>query len=384
VTDDRGDIDVQHLVEADFLRSEVSAEELDTSGDVTRAWIDQETEDSFEINVELADVPDDRNVSSPLVEVWAHFTVREGDYHAAARLATPQSGEPVEGTYELYLDDAKTSDLAGDVDVDADLVTFRVPKPDVRDPGEGDELSSFHVTTHAPETQAALDYAPDADGQALPSLEDAERLEPTNLQLAAEARYGDTYAFQSFAEPDSRLSVDVTPESLEVEAGQQATFAVRVVNDADQAEEVSLTVANTPPGWSVDLSPSGFAVPAYGSQSAELQVRPADDAEGHQLVDIHLTGERGADKGASVSVVAVQAGSGSGSWSGDGGGSQNEASDPAGDEDDPPPPAADGGAERSEANDSASGDEAQEIPLLWPLASLLAVAVVALLARVGG
>lgn len=343
VEDERGDVDVQHLVDADIIDGETDApEEIETAADVLRSWIDKETEESFEVNVQLADLPDD--ASSPIVEVWAHFTIRDGTYHAAATLSSPQDGAPVQGSYTLYLDEANVGDLSGDVDADQDVVSFRVPKASVRDPGEGDALTRFHVTTHEPVSGAALDYAPGTNERSLPSILEAEEADPTDLDLAADARFGRSYAFDGFTEPTSRLSVDVTPSSLEVPAGEEGSFAVRIVNDADVAEDVSVTSSNAPPGWAARVAPSSVTVPAHGSQTVSLSVTPADDADGHELLDVNVVGEHGADKGVSVSVVAIQP---------DEGGDPSPTTDRSGDRS----PSAGSSSDDGSGPGSASGDD---------------------------
>lgn len=371
IEDENGDVDVQHLVDAGALSGQnVSAEELETSADVTKAWVDQETEDSFQVNVELADVPDEENLSSPLVDVWVHFTVKDGAFHTAASLSSPKSGAPVQGSYQLYLDESKVGSLTGTVDVEGDVVSIRVPKADVRDPVEGDELSDFYVTTHAPDSEAVLDYAPGAKEQSLSSLAEDDSADPTALDLSPTASYGDDYEFKATGDKTSRISVDVTPSSLEVTAGEQESFAVRITNDADGPDDVSLTLGNTPSGWSATLEQSGLSVPAQSSEIVTLFISPPADAEGHELVHLQVTSERGADKGASVSVVAVQP-----EESGDD--SENEDApvenqDPSQDED----------ADASEKDEESSPEEeAEEVPFVAPIAALAAALAAALILR---
>lgn len=384
VDDAHGDVDVQHLVDTDLLDGDAPApEELETSADVLGAWVGQETRESFAIHVELADIPDDRNVSSPLVEVWAHFTVREGDYHAAATLSSPRAGAPTEVSFELYEGEAHQGALLGNVDVDEDVVTFRVPKPDVRDPGEGDELTRFHVTTHVPESQAVLDYAPGTDRDSLPALTEDEETDPTDLDLAADPTFGDAYAFRSFEEQLSRLTVTATPPSLEVEAGEQASFAIRVDNDADAPDEVSLSTSNAPPGWSVRVDPGDVTVSSQGSETVTLHVTPAADAEGHELVHVKATSDLGADKGASVSVVAVQPDqpgpSGGSDGRADADENENEADGGGGAT---MPDGADASEGSTDAEgEAAPGEEADEVPFVSPLILVAGLLGLAALAR---
>ncbi|PSG97361.1 hypothetical protein BRD56_05790 [Thermoplasmatales archaeon SW_10_69_26] len=374
IGDDEGDVNVQHMVDAGVLDEEAPRDELATAGDVTKAWIDKdkETRDSFTVVVEVADIPDDENVSSPLVDVWSHFTVREGDYHVKASLTKPSSGEPMEASYELYLDETAVGELTGSVDAEADRLSVRVPKADVRDPGGDDELSSFYVTTHAPDSGVTLDYAPGAKQDNVVE-EDATASDPTSLSLAPSPSYGDRYAFQDMEETASQITVDVTPESLEIEAGQQESFAVRVVNDAEEADEASLSVSNTPPGWSARLDPGSMTVPAKGSQTATLHVTPADDAEGHELMDLNVVTSLGADKGASVSVIAVQSGDASAE---EPDAEQSPAQDEAEDTGDEPAPAAGDDPEQSSAK-----EEADAIPTPSVVAVLAGLAAVATLLR---
>lgn len=371
IEDEKGDVEVQHLVDAGALSDEnLSAEELNTTADVVKAWIDQETEDSFQVNVELADVPDDENLSSPVVDVWAHFDVKDGAFHTAAALSSPKSGAPVQGTYELYLDESKVGSLTGDVDVDGDIVSIRVPKADVRDPVEGDQLSSFYVTTHAPDSQAVLDYAPGAKSNSLSSLASADSADPTALDLSPTASYGDSYEFQAIGDKTSRISVDVTPSSLEVTAGEQESFAVRITNDADGADEVSLTLGNTPSGWSATLEKGSLTVPAKGSEIVTLYVSPPEHAEGHELVHLKVTSERGADKGASVSIVAVQP-----EHAGD------DASEDESVEDEEPSQEEEVEGSSEEDEEPSPEEEAQEVPFTAPVAALAAALAAAFILR---
>lgn len=386
IEDPKGDVDVQHVVDADLLGDEgLAPEELETSADVLRAWIDQETDSSFELNVELADIPDEREVASPLVDVWSHFTVREGEFHVAAQLSTPREGGPTEASFALYEGEARQGDLLGGVDGDEDIVSFRIPKADVRDPGEGDELAGFHVTTHVPGPGAALDYAPGADEESLPAVTEAQALDPTDLPLAEDPMFGDRYVFQSSAEDRSRISLTVTPPSLEVAAGEQGTFAVVVDNGADGPDEVSLTTSNAPAGWSARVQPSTFTVPAQGSATATLAITPADDADGHELVHLHATSDRGADKGAGVSVLAVQNGDSSPSDDSAAGDEGSQAGSPGdGDRD---AGSSDGESTEEEGADAGGEaepspeDEADEVPLVSPLSLVVVFLAVALVRR---
>lgn len=376
IEDPEGDVDIQHLVDADLLDEDPAVdEEVDTSADVVRAWVDRETEQAFDLHVELAGLPEDENLSTPLVEVWTHFTIRQGDYHLAAVLSSPEDGDPLDARFELYEGQARIAQPDGHVDVDQARLSATIAKADVRDPGDGDELSAFHVTTHAPGSQAALDYAPDADTDSLPALEEAGSTDPTALDLAADATFGDTYAFSSFEETPSRISVDLTPEAIEIEAGDQASVSVLVHNDADEAEDVQLSASETPPGWSARVQPDRLTVPGQGSAQAELSIVPADDADGHELLHLRATGERGADRAASVSVTAAQPATADG-----GSGSQGDApaAGGSGSSEDPASGAASGEeGERSadpggdpgsaEAEEPSSEDEADEVPLPAPL-----------------
>jgi hypothetical protein len=391
IDDESGDVDAQHLVdvqapeqgagtgdvsgdetledETSDLPDEEVPDDQESSADILKAWVDRETEDSFVVNVEVADLPEELEVSAPLVEIWTHFTVREGDYHTVARLSAPDDGGPTEASYELYQGDSRQDDLLGNVDAETDIVSMRVAKADVRDPGGDDALTDFHATTHVADGQAVLDYAPGANETSLPDAGEDDGAEPTDLSV--DPRYGADYGFTSFEDETSRISLSLTPGSLEVDAGQTATFAVTVDNDAEASDTVTLSSWDQPSGWDVDVEPSQLAVDAKSSETAELVVTPASDAEGQELVHVQATSDRGADKEATVSVTALSSDDGSSSSDdgddGDAGDASSEDDD-AGDGDDTQ------ASEAGDGSDAEPSDEADEIPVVSPLAVVASIA----------
>lgn len=394
IEDDAGDVDVQHLVDAGLLvQAGVSRPAIDAAADVTDAWITSETRGSFEVAVQLSNLPDNRNISTPLSEVWLHFEILDGSYHARAVLSSPQPGAPLQANYELFLDDEKQENLKGSVDNGDNIVWFHVPKQAVRDPGEGDKLTQFYVTTHLPGPQPVLDYAPGATAQSIPDASGAESADPTSLQLSPTPNHGDHYTFDSFDSKPSMMSIDVTPSSLEVEAGESEEFAVRIVNDGEGAGEVSLSVGNTPDGWSVNVEPTKFTVDPASSKTATLHVTPASDAEGHELVQLQMSSAPNTDKQVSVSITATQPGSGGGTGGGsvDGdtgtqdstdGTQDSQATDEQTDSGTSDGDGADG-ADGDGADGASADDNAEEAPFVGPVAVIAAALAVAGLVRRG-
>lgn len=319
VSDETGDVDVQHLVEVDALdEADVSQEEAETVGDVDRAWVHTETRDSFQISVRLAEIPDQHDTSAPLVETWTHFTVNEADvvYHARAVLLSPQPEAPLQAEFQLYEGESQIASMPGNVDTRNDTLRFTVSKGALGGVTEGDHLTEPYVTTHLPGSKATLDYAPGAKRDSLPSPQQVDGVDPTSLDLAPDARFGDRYGFKSFTTPDADLSVSITPTQLEIEAGDQEQFSVRVMNEADAEDTVQLSTGTAPHGWGVRLDTGQLTVPPGESRSTLLYVSPPENAEGHELVDLEVTSDLGAQQGVTVSVTATQPDRGTGSHPG--------------------------------------------------------------------
>lgn len=308
VTDPKGDVTVQHLVSAGALEdANLSAEQARTFGDLRKAWVDRETPDSFSVSVQLTDIPDEWNRASPIVEVWTHFRIKDASYHAQAVLQPPEGGGQVQARYQLFEESNPTGELTGATSPAKDQVSFTVPKNDVREPTEGDQLTRFYVTTHLPATsalggdRAVLDFAPGAE----PFVVD-ENADPTQLELSPTVQYGAPYDFKDFTETNSQLAVQLSPSGLDVEAGQTARVAVTVLNNAPEADTAYLSVGNAPSGWSVRLDTAQLSVDPGASRIAYLTVGPDEDASGQRMITLRVTSELGADQVYPVSVTATQ------------------------------------------------------------------------------
>lgn len=393
IEDERGDVDVQHLVEADALSHiDASEAEIEASGDVVKAWVHDESPRAFTITIELAEIPDEAETDGPLVEVWTHEQIREGEFHTRSAIGNADSGDPLSVDHDLFLDETKLGSLSGSLDTEENRLSLRLAKADVRDPGEGDALSGFYVTTHVPETGAVLDYAPGTARESVPDFVEAQTADPTDLALAVDAEFGRSYSFQSFDQGDSELSVDATPSSREIQAGEQAEFAIRVMNQGGEEEDVSLDVLDAPQGWNLRLQPNSLTVPASGSQTASLFVTPANNADGHELIEVGLEGENGAQLGVVVSAIAVSPGGddrSAGGSAGDGGtqtsndgdrsagqsGSEDGDGDGAGEAD------GDETAGSDEAGPGADGDEQEAQSVAFPALVLVLAAAIAAVVR---
>lgn len=370
VGDKTGDVDVQHLVEAGALdEADVSQDQAKTVGDIDRAWVHTETKDSFQITVRLSDIPDQQDTSAPLMETWTHFTVNEANvvYHAQAVLLSPQPGAPLQADFQLYEGASRIASMPGNVDTENDTLRFTVSKAAIGEVSEGDSLTEPYVTTHLPGSQATLDYAPGAKRDSLPSPEKVDGVEPTNLDLAVDAKFGDSYTFQSFVKPQADLGVSITPSQLEIEAGNQEEFSVKIVNEADTEDVVQLSTGSAPDGWSVRLDTGELTIPPGESRGSLLYVSPSNDAEGHQLVHLEINSELGAQQGATVSVTASQPDDGTGDGSGassdgsrDGQATSSDTGDASGATDSKEPASGDGASTDEGSGDGADGSNTTE------------------------
>jgi len=306
IEDETGDVDVQHLVDADvFDEADVDADQAEAVGDIVKSRVYSETEESFSITTQLAEIPKEEDQAFTIAETWMHFTVRDAAYHAVAELGAPTPGDPMQAEFALHSDDGGERSIAGSVDAKQNTVTWEVAKPDVRDPGDGDRLTEFYATTHLAEGQA-LDYAPGANGQSLPATEDPTGVDPTSLTLSPTAEYGDEYAFSSFEDVQADIDVEATPSQATITAGESSQFVIRVNNDAAESDSVSLTVANAPSDWSASLQPTQMDLDAGDSGTATLTVSPSSDSTGTSILSVSVASELGAKGGADLAVAVEQ------------------------------------------------------------------------------
>lgn len=383
IPDDTGDVDVQHLVDLGLFEDEtIPRDKAETIGDITRAWVHTETADSFQVSIELAEIPDQENTSAPLMEAWVHWTINDEDprYHAQAVLVSPQPDAPLQANYKLYEGSSQIAELPGSVDTQNDTIRFSVSKATIGDVAEGDAFTQAYVTTHLPVSQATVDYAPGARSENVPaSQQDLSSVDPTSLSLAPSPEFGSDYDFQDFQAPEGDLDVSVTPSSLEVEAGEKGKVSVRVVNNAEEADAAQLSVGTTPSGWSATTESSTLDVPSGEDRRTFLFISPAEDAEGLEFVDLTVSSSFSGEVTKTIAVTATQpadtgtsdgdtstddsapSDSGDGASSGDGAASGSDGSSPS---------TSEGGSEGT--NDS---------PALGPIALLGVVGAVALALR---
>lgn len=303
IEDDRGDVDVQHLVTVGAIESSDEVPETSKqAGDIVKAWVHRETADSFSISVEVAHLPNETELSSPIVELWTHFTIKEANFHTRAVVDTPDGAEKPTARYTLHEESNEAGEVTGTTDVLNDTVTFTVAKQDVRAPGEGDLLTSFYVTSHLPDRGPVLDYAPGAERFVV-----SPDADPTKLSLTPDATYGDDYAFQSFdGPPPSDLSIELTESSVTIGAGSERTVGVTVLNGASEPDTAYLSLGDVPADWDVRLDRTTLTLEPGSSSLARLSVSPSDDASGQSLLTLQVTSDLRADQTVTLSVTAEQ------------------------------------------------------------------------------
>lgn len=312
VQDDQGDVSLQHLVTVSGMPEEASAQEqVKLAGDITEAWVAGETDGTVTLTVGLANLSDNETVPSPLAEIWTHFTIGDRDYHVEAELATPQESQTLQARYQLYEGSTARAEPTGSLDRQADTITFTLEKTSIGDPQPGERLTRFHVTSHVPQeglrpaSSPVLDYAPSPQTLTVSQDTDPTRLDPTQLGLGPELTYGTPYEFGDYQGIDD-LTVQASPSSLTVTAGQQGQIAINVVNDAPAADTVHLTTGNLPSGWSLSATTNEISLDSGEAGQSIVTIQPPSQARGQHLITLKVTSDLGADRPITVSA-SVQA-----------------------------------------------------------------------------
>ncbi len=335
---------MQHYIDSGALsEADVAPEEARTVGDIHAAWISTESRDAFTLVIQVADIPDENGFSSPLAELWAHFTIGGQAYHASSVLSLAEGSDKITSRQELWRDQSSLGEIAGAVQPEDNQVVFRIAKADVGGPSVGDELTRFYVTSHLPNQGLVLDYAPHAQG-----LTPDDHIDPLNPTLGPSLSFGDTYAFGQFegAVP-SAIQLVATPNSLELASGDQGVVSITVANDADQADTVELTVGDVPDDWSARLDDSRVTLDPGQAKILRLYVTAPSDAAGQDLLTLHATSEPlGADRALAISVSATPPAP-----------SPQDPGSPSGDGDSTGAAGQDGSAGADGSSNAASGDD---------------------------
>ncbi|MDX1611500.1 MAG: NEW3 domain-containing protein, partial [Candidatus Thermoplasmatota archaeon] len=309
IQDGSGDVNAQYLVDPGSMAPEERPEALQdlsdeqlaavrTSADLVAAWITNEGPDQFTIKVQVADLYDHENISSPLVEITPHFRIDGGTpYHAPVTLSLPVEGGSVQTHGELYQGSTFLGDLSSQADNESDTVTLRIAKSLVGDPGFGNQLTHFYVTSHVAEETVVLDYAPEQNPAAPTEITVGEN------DLGPLANYGQLYDFGAYeGAVQAAITASATPSSLTFQQGDQGKASIMVRNDAPAEDTVDLMVGNRPAGWDVRISPSQLTIQPGQAQLATVTVSPPSSASGQEILTIRLTTALGGDQQVPLSV----------------------------------------------------------------------------------
>ncbi len=361
IEDDADDLTSQYWLHATILEdgpeelSPSQAQAINTSADLLGAWVHGESDDRFMLTIGVADLPDLENVSGPLVDISAAFIIGNDLYEARTELSVPTETKDIQASYSLAKEGREVTSLAGNLDNDTDRLTLFIPKEAVGDPGFGDTLTEFYVTSSLAEGGFILDYAP---GQPKVNLLTGDLADTT---LGAEPEHGDTYEFGQYegAVP-SAIDATATPSSLMLQAGEKGRVAIQVVNQAEQADSVTLAVADRPSGWTVELDETTLDLDPGQSDVATLTVGTPSGASGQEILTLSLlSSPLGADQQLPISVQVQPASSPGG---GDAGPSTGGPSDD-GSADDAQTGTGQGGAGTSTGTDGqASDQDAEQAP----------------------
>lgn len=377
VRDGGGDVRAQHALDAappEDVPADIPAAEISAVGDILSAWVGPETDRAFTLWVKLADMPDvSPNVTTSIAEVWMHMRIKGEPYRAVALLSVAADTGELSSRGELYKDNAHRGAVQTVVDKQTKTINFIVEKSLTGNPGFGDKLTDFFVTTHLPHGTVTLDYAPHA--RAI----DPAKFDPLNLAtLGATPTYGRDYLFGDFAGAvASDLSVTLSPPSLTLQSGAQGSLSVSLKNQAAATDTATLSVSNAPPGWSVRLDASSVVLEPGKARLTFLHVVPPATAQGQSLVLLRVLSDLGADEEVAISVQVTpsQTGStvGAGASAGATGSTAGSTPSPSGGADEVPP---------SPPVREATADEGEENGAPAPgLLALLAVIGLAALAR---
>lgn len=392
IEDDRGDLTSQYWLHATLLDdgpedlSPSQAQAINASADLLGAWVHGENDEMFMLTIEVADLPDLENVSGPLVDISAFFTIGNDQYDARTELSVPAETQDIQASYSLWEDGTEVTSLAGNLDNETDRITLLIPKDAVGDPVFGDTLTEFYATSSLADGGFILDYAP---GQPKVDVVTGDLADPT---LQADPAYGDTYEFGQYegAVP-SAIDASATPSSLVVQAGEKAKVAIQVANQAEQADTVTLAVADRPSGWTVELDETTLDLDPGQSQVATLTIGTPNGASGQEILALSLlSSPLGADIQLPISVQLQPA---SGTGGGDtgtstGGTGDDGATDDAQTGTDPggagTSPGTDGGQASDQEGEQAPDDEEENGAPVAPVAMIVAaVAAAALATRTG-
>ncbi len=310
VEDPAGDVNAQHFVDTGLLNGlDELSEETEMAGDIVKAWVHGETEDAFEATVELDALPSEGEIELALPEVWLHVSVQDTVYHVRTGLELASSGGLLEAEHELYQHASPVGMLSGTVDADAGQITVTLPKASVGSPQPGDRLTQMHASTHLEvdgQDGLVLDYAPDAEAVDPTELDDPTQLDPSELGLGPELSYGQAYMFGDF-QGASDVTVDASPDSLELQAGESGQAALTVANQGDAQDTVTVQAGQAPAGWNIDASPAQVPLGPGQSQQVIVTVAAPQGASGQHLILMEAAPGLGSSALTALSVTVHEA-----------------------------------------------------------------------------
>lgn len=387
IADDPDDMTSQYWLHAkalddgpeDLTPSQLSA--INASADLLGAWVHGESEDLFMITVQVAELPDTENVSGPLVDVSAFFTIGTERYEARTELSVPAETKDLQASFTLFSEGSQVAALAGNVENETDRLTLIVPKDAVGNPGFGDTLTEFYLTSSLADGGFILDYAP---GQPKVNPLTGDLADPG---LGPSPEHGQTYEFGQYEGAVSpAIQATATPSSLMIQAGQTGQVSIQVANQAEQADTVTLAVADRPTGWTVELEETQVALDPGQSELITLTVGTPSDASGQAILALSLvSAPLGADHKLPISVQVQPAstqGGQTGGTNGQGtaGGGQTDSGQDSGPSTGTGGQATDQGSQQADDGQAGEGGEEENGAPFAPVALIVAAVAIAAVA----
>lgn len=381
ITDPAGDAvasaELAGLPDDPTLRENLTANQ--TLADITHAWIQFETAQSFMLLIQVDDIPDGWGLPEepPEDEIWstteksvvhqvAHFRVDDAEYHAVARLHSAFDGSLM-AAYHVVDAGGNQTGVSGGFDTAEDQIWLLIPKS-LLGATDSSVLSQFYVYSKV--DNATVDFAPDADylvdaGEepGLPGLpgdpvgevggivEDPPEPESLLAMIAVpdhiEPNYGADYAFGQYTKPSSggggsggagggsgvTAAIKITAAELQgtVAPGAIHTYEIALQNDGEATDTVRLSLNNAPAGWAHELSADAkgeMELASGASRDVSLMVSANEDAERQSFRSVVSYASSEGQTG-SVSILNLL-GAPDGAMD-DGSGSQGEGGEDGGD-----------------------------------------------------
>lgn len=262
-------------------------------GDISKAWFAEETKDTFNIHMYIANL--DKATVGPVVEIGVPgiggfaaagyeieyelaFTCKEVQYKAAAAYILADTEVPgmMVYKYTLYSPDALTGSWTpvatpvGSWDSSTKQIIWTIQKSTIGDPTDGDELNTISATTYAMIWAVAIGGGPLSYG-----LDDA----------STENKY--TFGSVEQTEPVSTGGISMTSDktSQSVNNGVTATYTLTLTSNKTTNTTVALT-ANIVENWDVSISPNSIVVPANGTTTVTLSVTPSAQVAANETAEV--------------------------------------------------------------------------------------------------